>query len=112
VVVGIRPEDLPLVETASSAAGSAVFEGDVDLIEALGSELLVHFHSDAQQVEVGQTKGDDAEGLSEGALVRAGSGVARVEARAKIAPGNRARFHLDPGRLHFFDATTSNAITI
>jgi multiple sugar transport system ATP-binding protein len=113
VVVGIRPEDLPLVTTGevSGTSGSAVFQGDVELVEALGSELLVHFTTDAHQIEVGQTKGDDAEGLSEGALVRGGEGVARVDSRAKLAAGTRAHFALDPGRLHFFDATTSQTIT-
>ena len=106
VVVGIRPEDLPLLRSDDARSGSSAFEGDVELVEALGSELLVHFTTDAHQVEVADTKHDDAEGLSEGALASAGEGVARVDARAKIAVGSRARFQLDPGRLHFFDPTT------
>jgi multiple sugar transport system ATP-binding protein len=112
VVVGIRPEDLPLHKTDDAVADSdaAVFEGDVDLVEALGSELLIHFTSDARPVEVGGTKDDDAEALSEGALARGGEGVARVEARARIAAGSRVTFYLDPARLHFFDSATSEAI--
>ena len=112
VVVGIRPEDLPLLRTDDAATdlGSAVFEGNVDLVEALGSELLVHFTTDAHPVEVADTKHEDAEGLSEGALVKGGEGVARVAARAKIATGSRARFQLDPGHIHFFDPATSEAI--
>jgi len=111
VVVGIRPEDLPILRTDQLPAGSAsaVFEGNVDLVEALGSEQLVHFTSDAHLVEVGGTK-DDAEGLSEGTLAKAGEGVARVDARAQLAAGGRVRFRLDPGRIHFFDATTTEAI--
>jgi multiple sugar transport system ATP-binding protein len=113
VVVGIRPEDLPLLRADDAAKDpeSAVFEGNVDLVEALGSELLVHFTTDAHPVEVADTKHEDAEGLSEGALVKGGEGVARVAARAKIANGSRARFQLDPGRIHFFDPATSEAIT-
>ena len=42
VIVGLRPEHLP----AASPAAEAVLEGDVDLVEALGSELLVHFSID------------------------------------------------------------------
>ncbi len=112
VVVGIRPEDLPLLRTddASRDRESAVFEGNVDLVEALGSELLVHFTTDAHPVEVADTKHEDAEGLSEGGLVKGGEGVARVDARAKITNGSRARFQLDPGRIHFFDPATSEAI--
>jgi len=112
VVVGIRPEDLPLLVTDGAAADPqpSTFEGDVDLVEALGSELLVHFTSDAQTVEVGGTNDDDAAGLSEGALTRGGGGVARVDARARILAGSRIRFNLDPARLHFFDAATGHAI--
>jgi multiple sugar transport system ATP-binding protein len=112
VVVGIRPEDLPLLRTDDGPTdpGLAVFEGNVDLVEALGSEQLVHFTTDAHPVEIADTKHEDAEGLSEGGLVKGGEGVARVDARAKIANGSRARFQLDPGRVHFFDPATSEAI--
>ena len=111
VVVGIRPEDLPIrTDETSTGAASAVFEGDVELVEALGSEQLVHFTSDAHQVEVGGTKADDAEGLSEGTLAKSGEGVARVDARAQLSAGGRARFNLDPGRIHFFDPESGQAI--
>ena len=112
VVVGIRPEDLPILtaEAEAGAAGGASFEGNVDLVEALGSEQLVHFTSDAHQIQVTAAKDEDAEGLSEGALGKAGEGVARVDARAKLSVGGRVRFNLDPSRIHFFDAATSEAI--
>ena len=121
VVVGIRPEDLsvqrsddvsadPNRQASAEQSGATVFEGNVDLVEALGSEQLVHFTSDAHQIEVGGTKDEDAEGLSEGLLVRTGEGVARVDARAQLSVGGRVRFHLNPGRIHFFDVTTSEAI--
>jgi len=110
VVVGIRPEDLPILSTEAESAALASFEGNVDLVEALGSEQLVHFTSDARQIQVTTAKEDDAEGLSEGALGKTGEGVARVDARAKLAVGGRVRFNLDPSRIHFFDATTSEAI--
>ena len=112
VVAGIRPEDLSLVKPDGSLldAGAATFEAQVELVEALGSEMLVHFTSDARPVEVGGTKDEeDAEGLGEGTLGRAG-GVARVESRTRLSAGSRARFELDPERLHFFDAATGEAI--
>jgi multiple sugar transport system ATP-binding protein len=112
VVVGIRPEDLPLLTADDDAAdgGSAVFEGDVHLVEALGSEQLVHFTSDAEPVEVRGTKGDDADGLSEAAIAKGSEGVARVAVRTRIAAESRVRFQLDPARLYFFDPGTSEAI--
>ena len=111
VAVGIRPEDLPLLDPAKPTTDAGVFEGDIDLVEALGSERLVHFTTDANQIDISEAKGEEAAGLSEGSLVAVGGeGVARVEARAKLAAGDRARFHLDPERLHFFDVGTSDAI--
>ena len=110
VVVGIRPEDLPILTTEAQPADGASFEGNVDLVEALGSEQLVHFTSDAHQIQVTAAKDEDAEGLSEGSLAKAGEGVARVDARAKLTVGGRVRFNLDPSRIHFFDTATSEAI--
>jgi multiple sugar transport system ATP-binding protein len=112
VVVGIRPEDLPILKTdeISADSTSAVFEGNVELAEALGSEQLVHFTSDAHQIEVGDSKDEDAEGLSEGTIAKAGEGVARVDARTQLVAGCRIRFQLDPSRIHFFDPTTNEAI--
>jgi multiple sugar transport system ATP-binding protein len=112
VVIGIRPEDLPLLrsEADSPTADSSAFEAEVRIVEALGSELLVHFTSDAEPIEVKGTRGEGAEGLSEGALTKVGEGVARVETRSRIAPGSQVRFRLDPARLHFFDPDTSQAI--
>ncbi len=113
VVVGIRPEDLPILRSdeVSPDSNLVVFEGGVELVEALGSEQLVHFTSDARQVTVGGTKDDDAEGLSEGTLAKGGEGVARVDARAQLSAGARVRFSLDPGRIHFFDDATGQAIS-
>ena len=112
VIVGIRPEDLPVFRNGDDPAefGSSAFEGEVRVVEALGSELLVHFTSDAEPIEVKGTRGEGAEGLSEGALTRVGEGVARVETRSTVALGSRLRFRLDPVRLHFFDPDTSQAI--
>jgi len=108
VIVGIRPEDLPILETDSP--GTTGFEGNVELVEALGSEQLVHFTSDARHIQVTAAKAADAEGLTEGALGNASVGVARVDARAKLSVGGRVRFNLDPGRIHFFDTATNAAI--
>jgi multiple sugar transport system ATP-binding protein len=112
VVIGIRPEDLPLLKDEDEPAelGSSAFEGEVRVVEALGSEQLVHFTSDAEPIEVKGTKGEGAEGLTEGALTRVGAGVARVETRSRITPGGRVRFRVDPARLHFFDPDTGQAV--
>jgi multiple sugar transport system ATP-binding protein len=109
VVVGVRPEDLPTVSAETSAVDSQELEGDVTLVEALGSELLVHFTIDAARVQPEDAL-DDAAGLDSGEMVVAGEGIARVDPRVEVKVGDRTRFRLDPTRLHFFDPGTELAI--
>ncbi len=100
-VIGLRPELLP---AAGSGEEAPVLEGDVDLVESLGSEMLVHFTIDARRVV--------AEGTPEQGEVTAigGEGVARVDARASMRPGSRARFAVDVERMQFFDAGSGAAV--
>jgi multiple sugar transport system ATP-binding protein len=99
LVIGLRPEHLP---AASEASGPEI-EGDVELVEALGSELLVHFTIDAKRVR--------AEGADEEEdLAHTGEGVARVDPRARMKPGSKGRFAVDIERMQFFDPETGSAI--
>jgi multiple sugar transport system ATP-binding protein len=107
VVLGIRPEDLPL---ASEATTTGVLEAQVESLEALGSEILVHFTIDAERVEAEGTREPDAEGLSIGGAPFGGEGVARIMPRSQLTIGKPTRFSLDPLRLHFFDAKSGHAI--
>jgi multiple sugar transport system ATP-binding protein len=107
VVLGVRPEDL----TAHHAeAGGLRLSGSVELVEALGSEQLIHFTTDAAAVEVKGTKDDDAEGLSEGNIRGAGEGIARIDARATVREGEQVHFVIEADRLRFFDPGTSEAL--
>ncbi len=112
VIIGIRPEDLPAASAdLPSTQDSQDIEGDVDLVEALGSELLVHFTIDAARVSA-EDLGvhDDAAGLDSGQLTAAGEGVARVDPRAAVKVGQRTSFRLNPDRIHFFDNESGAAI--
>ncbi|MHB1511192.1 MAG: ABC transporter ATP-binding protein [Acidimicrobiales bacterium] len=114
VVLGVRPEDLSVHEGDPSGASDSTLvslQGDVELVEALGSELLVHFTTDARRVEAEEAKDADAEGLNAGTILSSGSGIARVEPRSSLVAGMRVRFLLDPRRLHFFDPRTGEAIS-
>jgi multiple sugar transport system ATP-binding protein len=104
VVLGIRPEDLP-----TSSDGSSELVGDVELVEALGSDLLIHFAIDAKRVEVEGALEDDDASLAPVMLQRA-QGVARIAPRSPIEAGDRVRLSVDPIRLHFFDPETGEAI--
>jgi multiple sugar transport system ATP-binding protein len=102
VVVGMRPEHLPAAKPGDT--GSTLV-GDVDLIEALGSELVVHFTIDAHRVIAeGAVEKDEAE------AVNAGEGVARVDAKNPVKVGDRMTFAIDIEDMQFFDPATGLAI--
>ena len=109
VVVGVRPEDLPAADAEMPAFDTQELEGDVTLVEALGSELLVHFTIDAARVQPEDVQ-EDAGGLDAGEMVVAGEGIARVDPRVEVKVGERARFRLNPARLQFFDPESESAI--
>ena len=101
IVLGLRPEHLP---AAGNRAGPTLV-GDVDLVEALGSELVVHFTIDARRVRAEGAADQDAEAVTE-----AGEGVARVDPTAPVKPNERFTFAIDPAGMQFFDPGTSAAI--
>ena len=108
VIAGIRPENL----AGPGAAGSVPEPGtslhvDVQLVEVLGSEQLVHFHLDAGRVR------DEAEGRGPLGAVQdpASGGVARIDPRAPVRPHSPAVLAVDVERLHFFDPATGTAIS-
>jgi multiple sugar transport system ATP-binding protein len=101
VVVGVRPEALTLARREAGVAAT------VDLVEALGSDLLLHAELDAPAVPAAAVNGS-------GTLVVAPPEHTRVTARVspavRPAPGEQVRLALDAERLHFFDPGTERAI--
>jgi multiple sugar transport system ATP-binding protein len=133
VIVGVRPEDLVVRAGTGAGAGAGAGAGsseeaaaglaaDVRLVEALGSEQLVHFTMDAPQVRADETVSeagvDDEVGGSEGDRVAEGeilaapaaNGVAVTPPRLVVRAGDRVRFTVDPEALYFFDPDTHLAI--
>jgi multiple sugar transport system ATP-binding protein len=102
VVVGMRPEHLP---AAKPGYAGPTLVGEVELIEALGSEQVVHFTIDAHRVIAeGALEKDEAEAMS------SGEGVARVEAKYPVKVGDRVTFAIDIEDMQFFDTQTGLAI--
>jgi multiple sugar transport system ATP-binding protein len=102
VVVGLRPEHLP-AEAPDSSGPKLV--GAVDLVEALGSELVVHFNIDAHRVLA-----EGAVDKDEAAAVTRGEGVARVAAKTPVKPGDQLTFAVDIEEMKFFDPQTGVSI--
>jgi len=115
VIVGIRPEDLACPAAAgASAEPGASLSVDVQLVEVLGSEKLVHFTIDARRVrDEAELSGHGAEGdgVTDGVTAtEAASGVARIEPRARVRAHGRAVLTVDVQRLYFFDPETGLAL--
>ncbi|PZS32888.1 MAG: ABC transporter ATP-binding protein, partial [Pseudonocardiales bacterium] len=112
VVVGIRPEDM---EDAEIAGGdqSGILTCTADLVESMGSDVLVHFAIDAAGVVTEDTKelakdvGGDLEPGPGGSKTTL---VARVSPRSAVAFGQPLRLRVDTERLHVFDPQTGLSI--
>ncbi len=102
VALGVRPEHLP---AAHDGVPGPTLVGNVDLIEALGSELVIHFTIDAPRV---QPEGATTE--DEDATAKAGEGVARVAPETKVKVGERITFAVNTEGMQFFDMETDKAI--
>lgn len=108
IVVGIRPEDLP---AANGEASGSSLVGQVELVEALGSELLVHFNTDARIVQAvrSQDVGDEDSQImdkNENTI----ECVARIAPRHAVRAGEQFKFSISPERLEFFDLDSGLAI--
>lgn len=101
VTMGMRPEALQVSATNS---GDQLLRTDVDLVEALGNELLVHFNIDANRIVA------EKQNSGEEALANRGEGIARVDPRTGVRPGSQVTFEVDVDRLQFFDFESGDAI--
>jgi multiple sugar transport system ATP-binding protein len=88
VLVGIRPEDLQVREFAENATDGNTVRMPVELVEALGSETLLHLTGPG------------------GAAI-----VAKVDPRARVRAGDVAELAVNTDHLHAFDPATEVALT-
>ena len=113
VVLGVRPEDLEDLSLASSSTEGHLLRGKVQLTEALGSEIMVHFTVDARQAvtdevrELAEDVGDDRvkEHADETATL-----VGKFGARSRVRNGDDVEVAVDTRALHFFDPQTGLGI--
>jgi multiple sugar transport system ATP-binding protein len=117
VILGIRPEDLEDAALATGAARENRLHGTVELTEALGSEIMVHFSVDAKPAltedvrELAQDVGDEraVQQIEEGAAPHA-TLVGRFGARSRVRAGEEIEIGVDTRALHFFDPETGLGI--
>jgi multiple sugar transport system ATP-binding protein len=115
VVVGIRPEQLEDAEIAHEIPADRRLRGEVELREALGAELMVHFTVDAPPAltedvkELAEDAGTTAEALAGGATNQTVV-VGRFGPDSTVREGTTAEVAVDTRGLHFFDTETGMAI--
>jgi multiple sugar transport system ATP-binding protein len=118
VVLGVRPEDLDDAALADGDTGPRL-KGRVELREALGSEVLVHFTIAARQAvtdemrELAEDVGDDRmlDQLTSGVQAVAAPLVGRFSPRTHVVEGDTVDVSINLQALHFFDLRSGLAIT-
>jgi multiple sugar transport system ATP-binding protein len=114
VILGIRPEDLEDASLAADAPPERRLEGEVQLREALGSEIMVHFTIDAKPATTEDVRELQRDAGTED-MAGAGDGggatmVGRFGARSRVREGETAEVAVDTRALHFFDPETGLGI--
>jgi multiple sugar transport system ATP-binding protein len=106
VIVGIRPEDFEDAAVADEVPADRRIRGQARLVEALGSELMIHFVlDDAKVVNSGDPDAPEQE-LGEGIA----NAVARFSPRSKVHSDDSMEIAVNSDNLHFFDAHTRERI--
>jgi len=106
IVIGIRPEDFEDAAVVANGAPDRRVKASVRVVEALGSELMVHFELD--DVEPVKSGDPDAPGELLGAGVA--NAIARFSARSRVQVDEVVEIHVATEHMHFFDASTHQAI--
>ncbi|MGC0420751.1 ABC transporter ATP-binding protein [Embleya sp. AB8] len=116
LIVGIRPEDLHDAASAGTEpADGAILRAEADLVEAMGSEVLVHVSVDAPPAltedvrELARDVGAD-ERMPDASAARCEI-VARFGPRTRVREGSAVVMRVATDRLHFFDPETGLSIT-
>jgi multiple sugar transport system ATP-binding protein len=117
VILGIRPEDMEDASLVSDASQDSRITSNVDLREALGSQVLVHFTVHSPVVMTDDTRelavAAGAEGLAaleQQAGEATSTFVAQLSPRTALNLGDRLEVVVDTNRLHFFDPETGLGI--
>ena len=117
VVVGIRPEDMEDASLVADAPADRRISAQVELREALGSDVVIHFTMAAPPaltedvrelaVDVGREALEKAEERARGGETEV---LARLNPRTRAEKGDRVELVVDTARLHFFDLDDGSGI--
>ncbi len=105
IALGIRPEDFEDAAFKTDHPEGRTLTAPVTLLEALGSEIMVHFRLDAPNVASGDPDAVEEAGGDAGA-----NAVGRFSPRSRVRSGENARVAVATENLHYFDLETRLAI--
>jgi multiple sugar transport system ATP-binding protein len=116
IIFGIRPEDLEDASLVADAPPERRIRSTVELREALGSDVLVHFTVDAAPavtddlVELAVDAGHAGDEAVQHVAADRAHVIARLNPRTQAANGEPIELAIDTHRLHFFDPDDGAAI--
>jgi multiple sugar transport system ATP-binding protein len=116
VIIGIRPENMEDASIMPVIPQDRRLKTEIVLREALGAEVLVHFHVDAPPVLTEDTRelvgdtGVATEEVEKRAEIEWSTFVARLDPRTHAAERQTLELGVDTARLHFFDPVTGLGI--
>jgi multiple sugar transport system ATP-binding protein len=117
VVLGIRPQDFEDPEFARESGEGTRLKVKIDLIEAVGTETMVHFKVDAPLAVTEDMKelaadvgGDEIAQLERKAKEGQNEFTAVLDPRSKLRTNEDVALAVDTSRLHFFDQESSQGI--
>ncbi|MFT6290084.1 MAG: multiple sugar transport system ATP-binding protein [Ilumatobacter sp.] len=103
IIVGIRPEDYEDAAMVDHDTSGKQLTSTVKLVEALGSELMVHFDVDARTVDSGDPDAVEESDSSS-------NSVGRFHPRSTVRLREHVTVAVSTENMHFFDPETRLAI--
>jgi multiple sugar transport system ATP-binding protein len=117
VIIGLRPEDMEDAALVPDAPPERRITSGVNLREALGADVLIHFSVQAPEVitedvrELAHDVGAEAlQAVEERARAGESTFLARLNPRTGARQGESVELVVDVSRLHFFDLDTGLGI--
>ena len=116
VIVGIRPQDFEDASLRPDAPESCRVKANLDLVEAIGTETLLHFTMNAPVAVTEEMKelaadvgGEHEQELERRAAEGRNEFVAQVEPKSGLRQGQPAELVIDISQLHFFDPQSAQS---
>jgi multiple sugar transport system ATP-binding protein len=108
VIVGLRPEHFEDASLVGDEPG-ATFTVPIDLVESMGSDVYAYFtvHGEAHSGDLDDLAKDMGQDMhGEGTQI-----TARLDAAARVRPGEQAELWVNTEKMHVFDAETGANLT-